>query len=73
MKPTVGRIVHYWVVDPYGNVVPRAAIITHVWSDECVNLHVFGDGTFGGEDQKITSVVKTEANNPMSWSWPERV
>lgn len=71
MKPTIGRIVHYWVVDSYGNIVPRAAIITHVWADTCVNLHVFADGSFGGEDYKPTSVC--EGNIPLSWSWPERV
>lgn len=72
MKPTVGRIVHYWVVDSYGNVVPRAAIITHVWSDDCVNLHVFGDGSFGADDSKQTSVIRTDSPDSLCWSWPER-
>lgn len=70
-KPTVGRIVHYWVVDAYGHIIPRAAIITCVWSDSCVNLHVFGDGsTAEPVDMKPTSV--SEGNIPNCWSWPER-
>lgn len=44
-KPAVGRIVHV-LVDPKVNngsdVAP--AIITRVWSDNCVNLRVMHDG-----------------------------
>lgn len=44
IKPTVGRIVHYWPSlrdpgpDPKGQ--PLAAIVAHVHSDVCVNLSV---------------------------------
>lgn len=45
MKPTIGRVVHV-LVDPKINngsdVAP--AMITRVWSDECVNLRVLHDG-----------------------------
>jgi hypothetical protein len=45
MKPSVGRIVHV-LVDPNVNngsdVAP--AVITRVWSDNCVNLRVLHDG-----------------------------
>lgn len=39
--PTLGRIVHFVLGD--GTV--RPAIVTHVWSDTCINAHVFLDGT----------------------------
>ena len=45
MKPTVGRIVHV-IVDPKQNngsdIAP--AVITRVWSDECVNIRILHDG-----------------------------
>lgn len=69
MKPTVGRIVHYW----YGKSEPRAAIITAVHSDTCVNLTTFlADG--GTEPQ--TSVVfihddDTHTDQPCC-RWPKR-
>lgn len=44
-KAAVGRIVHV-LVDPkhnnYDEVAP--AVITHVWSEQCVNLRVLHDG-----------------------------
>lgn len=47
ITPTVGRVVWYRPVkggddnhpDPQGQ--PQAAIVTHVWSDTCVNLAIF--------------------------------
>jgi hypothetical protein len=41
MKPTVGRIVNYVL----NNGEIRPAIIVQVWSDTCVNLRVFFDGS----------------------------
>lgn len=40
IKPSVGRVVWY---RPAGatHLPPHAALITHVWSDVCVNLAVF--------------------------------
>lgn len=49
ITPTVGRIVHY--TPPSDNVgewmhAPLAAMITHVWSDTCVNLAIWNhDGS----------------------------
>lgn len=62
MKPSIGRIVHY---NDAGTI--RAAIITEVWSDDCVNLEVFGVY----EDRIKTSVVLGEG--PCQWRWPPRV
>ena len=45
MKPSVGRIVHV-IVDPKDNNGSdvAAAVITRVWSDECVNIRILHDG-----------------------------
>ena len=59
-KPTVGRIVRY---TEEGVVYP--AIILHVWSDECVNLGVFGTGYY-----LKTSVL--QGIGEQQWHWPER-
>lgn len=41
MKPTIGRIVNYVLA----NSDIRPAIIVRIWSDTCVNLRVFFDGS----------------------------
>lgn len=78
MKPTIGRIVHF-VSGGAATVVPPgdhyAAVITHVWSDACVNLFVFPKG---GVDDDSASGVKTSVVCDVttvtghSWHWPER-
>lgn len=76
-KPSVGRIVHF---EPDPTMYPQrlsdkgqphAAVITHVWSDTCVNLCVLPDGTFRLADQTHTSV--NFGGGPRTWSWPPRV
>lgn len=75
-KPTVGRIVHYRSdrpQDPKGQ--PYPAVITHVWSDQCVNLHVLGDGSFPLVRQSPPHAMPTSVmlgNEPGQWSWPPR-
>lgn len=77
MKPSIGRIVHF-VVD-YGNEGKIApAIITQVWSDTCVNLRVFYDGTnhapSGTEEWKTSCAYdEREKPDPRTWHWPPRV
>lgn len=67
MSPTIGRIVHYYV----GNEAePLPAIITRVWSNECVNLHVFSDH---GDDTLETSVPQRVTSTSWGWDWPPRV
>lgn len=43
IKPTVGRVVWFWMKKPAENenVQPLAAIVAWVWSDTCVNLAIF--------------------------------
>lgn len=77
-KPSVGRIVHYTPPNPTasGKVQPYPAVITHVWSDSCVNLSVHNDGSFPLDDLKPTSVTQAgdpSQPTPRSWSWPPRV
>lgn len=72
MKPSIGRIVHYY---PQGsNRAPRAAIITQVHGDFCVNLQAFPASEFPSE---LTSVTEGDADqsDPSSdtWRWPPRV
>lgn len=74
MTPTIGRIVHYIPSEKEKKIMAKTgnksdllpAIITAVWSDDCVNLKVICDGT---QNMWITSAQKgTDENN---WHWPE--
>jgi hypothetical protein len=76
MKPTVGRIVEYVLKDRYGELQVRPAIIVRVWSDECVQLQVFTDGTNDGPEYAsgifwATSVLRCEEKNERTWDWME--
>jgi hypothetical protein len=90
MKPSIGRIVHYvqekppqyQVKDEPKVLVHLPAIVTAVWSDTCVNLHVFTDGGNSEIDgtnfrsvKWITSVTLDDSETPRahSWHWPEKV
>ncbi len=46
-NPTLGRIVHY----TYPDGVTRPAIVVRDWSNGCVNLQVFLDGSNDDRDQ----------------------
>lgn len=79
-KATVGRIVLFTFKKPhYGNystpigqheTVP--AIITRVWSDECVNLTAFPDGGQGALAQSSVP-LKDETNEEFGFyfEWPQ--
>jgi hypothetical protein len=41
IKPTIGRVVWFYRGDRHSADPPRAAIVTAVWGDRCVNLAVF--------------------------------
>ena len=69
-KPSIGRIVIFNKKTVEGAMTQHAAIITHVWSDTCVNLKAFG------KDHNDTDVVSTssiQGDGENQWNWPERV
>lgn len=70
MKPTIGRIVHYWQSAP--GVTPVPAIIVEVWSDDCVNLRIFRDSP-PADDEYVTSVTRCDQGDKWGWDWPARV
>ena len=72
IKPTVGRVVHYYPnkaeAGPPGTVMelgsPRAAIITEVWGERCVNLTVFDANGRIDEPGGHTSVPLVQPDEP---------
>jgi hypothetical protein len=75
MKPTVGRIVLFRSesAERTGNGATEVpAIITRVWSEHCVNLQVFRDGS---DPISLTSVSMAELDQPTNhhgtWRWME--
>lgn len=85
MKPSIERIVHYVQQKPPSRgegVIHLPAIITAVWSDTCVNLMVFTDGSNSEPDgtnyprtKWITSPSLDGSETPHinTWHWPEKV
>lgn len=51
------------------------ALITRVWSDTCVNLHVFFDATPSVIKTSVTLIeTPDDTHNPNAgWCWPPRV
>ena len=82
MKPSIGRIVHFVQAvteRDHQRIVHLPAIVVSVWSDTCVNLQVFTDGTnsevYNQESVKwVTSVPldESESPQPRTWHWPEK-
>lgn len=86
--PSIGRIVHYILPAGPKKGEHRAAIVVRVWSDECVNLRVFLDGsndyahehlphynTVLSGDLWVTSANHAggEKHEFGTWHWPEYV
>lgn len=74
MTPTVGRIVIFRQPvneEPVNGMREHPAIITRVWSNDLVNLHVFYDGA---PSAARTSVVRADDVDltGYTWHWPER-
>ena len=73
MKPTIGRIVFYRAhgsPDGTHKAVPRAAVVTEVFDEQCVSLCVLNPtGMFFNQ-----SVMLDESENPRggTWCWPPR-
>lgn len=76
MKPSIGRIVHFVAEMDAPASAHYAAVVTHVWSETCVNLFVFpkGSSNDGADSGVKTSVTfnDPEAGKPYTWHWPER-
>lgn len=68
MKPSIGRIVIF-IGKESNSSFEHPAIITRVWSDDCVNLTVFLDNT---APMVFTSITQNEGAQ-YRWKWPERV
>ncbi len=74
MKPTIGRIVHYFplsfekdgITQKAGN--PAAAIIVFVHDDGTVNLQVFFTVSEGTAFYRHVP----QGNRPCHWNWPKR-
>jgi hypothetical protein len=67
IKPTVGRVVWYWPSSTAdrelcsGGDQPLAALVTHVWSDSCINIAGFDAN---GVSFNRTSVLLVQDGNP---------
>lgn len=64
IKPTVGRVVWFF---PSGKShengdQPQAALVTHVWSDTCVNLAVFDSNGRPMTDPPTSVLLLQEGN-----------
>ena len=74
MKPSVGRIVHFWSPDQemMGFVNhPIPAIITSVLNDKVVTLTVFRPGMDPLSQQNVT--FSEDESGGIRWFWPPRV
>lgn len=73
-KPSIGRIVIYRTSTDAQQDCCYPAIITRVWTDECVNLEVFGDesGPLGEPQGRFPTSV-AYGTERRQWSWPPRV
>lgn len=65
-----GDLVHYHRVGE-GNQACRAAVVTHVWSAEVVNLFVYPDGLRETNEMVVTSVPYAPLDSPGTWHFPE--
>lgn len=64
IKPTVGRVVWFYPKGYVDGQEPLAAIVTHVWSDTCVNLAIF-DANGRPLADPPTSVLLVQEGNPI--------
>lgn len=78
--PSQGRIVLFYHRAAAGlalNLSPLPAIITRVWSDDCINVVVFADGYGPSQCEGVTSVQYADTDEERnrlatSWCWPPR-
>lgn len=81
MKPTVGRIVIFretvWQGEGTNGTRDHPAIVTRVWTDTCVNLHVFFDASPSGPKSSVTRMPElpdgvVNSSGVGGWRWPDR-
>jgi len=68
IKPTVGRVLWYhpaFIPDSGSNETTQVAIISHVWSDTCINLAVF-DSNGIASNQTSVFLFQGEGDRPGS-------
>lgn len=69
MKPTVGRVVHFY---EFGQG-PFAALITVVYTERCCTLAVFKPHqTSVYIGSSVLMKDPTDTNSTMYWEWPPR-
>lgn len=77
MTPTVGRIVLVPMDPAMNNGADQApAVITRVWDDGSVNVHVLPDGNVTEWRTSLVQVDDLDDRNDDSrhvWMWPPRV
>lgn len=69
MKPSIGRIVHFHF-EYCGEPAVAPAVITAVWSDDCVNLQVFPDGSNAYDYSRTddaNAFKKEECDRGVAW------
>lgn len=66
-KPSIGRIVHFYASK---DADPQAALVTHVWSDTCVNLVAWNAG--GTKTDGSSVLERSDETIGSSWCWPPR-
>lgn len=75
--PSIGRIVGFTPATNNPTGKEYAAIVTHVFSDTCVNLNVLSDGSFPlpESERLVTSKVQSDDGQarPDRWRWLPRV
>lgn len=78
-KPTIGRIVHYWVLNSEEcHDTPNPAIITRVNPDSTCDLHVFGEVPIAKATNAIDPagfrrrVEESTDGRAGTWCWPPR-
>lgn len=70
MKPSIGRIVIYREHNS-PMLMEAPAIITRVFTDLCVNLHVFWDAGPSGYRTSVLQMSPDQLSGT-SWDWPKR-
>lgn len=84
MKPSIGRFVHVIGPDAESNgAYVASAVITHVWSDDLVNVTIFPDGAmplsrtsvklYASEDEARGITLNDVRFPPNQAFWPPRV